>query len=53
MDLLLEKLMKFEVGSQTDKFTFCEGFSRKNDWSIDYAKRCFEEYKKFIYLIKI
>lgn len=44
------KLQSFEIDDPNSDFTFTMRLARENGWSIDYAKRVVNEYKKFLYL---
>lgn len=50
---LHDELSRFEIGDKSCALTFIDRLCRENNWSQDYAKRCFEEYKRFIYLAMI
>lgn len=47
------KIKAFELDDPDATLTFSERLARENDWTIDYALRCIEEYKKFMFLICI
>ena len=53
-DELWIKLKDFSVESKNDlatiKFSFLERLAKENNWSIIYAIKVFDEYKKFLYL---
>lgn len=53
-DELWIKLKDFSVESKNDlatiKFSFLERLAKENNWSIVYAIKVFDEYKKFLYL---
>lgn len=56
MDLLIrneqlwDKLQKFSIDNPDAQFSFSKRLAKENAWSLNYAKRVIEEYKKFIYL---
>lgn len=50
---LLVKIQDFELDDPDVAFTFSERLARENGWTINYALRCIDEYKKFMYLICI
>jgi len=47
---LFKDIAGLEIGSENDVLTFTDRLCRENNWSKPFAKRCVEEYKKFIYL---
>lgn len=50
---LFTKIINFEIGDHNDKLTFVDRLCRENNWSSEFALRCVDEYKKFIYLAVI
>ncbi len=50
---LLNDITGFEIGSDNDALTFTDRLCRENKWSMPFARRCLEEYKKFIYLAAV
>lgn len=48
---LWQKIQSFELDDPEVEFTFTERLAKENNWAIDYALRCIDEYKKFMYLI--
>jgi hypothetical protein len=50
---LWEKIQAFELDDPDAALTFSERLARENAWTIDYALRSIDEYKKFMYLICI
>jgi hypothetical protein len=50
---LWRRIKAFELDVAGARFTFTDRLARENGWSISYAIRCVEEYKKFIFLICI
>ncbi len=47
---LLDKIMKFSLDNPEAKFSFSDRLCRENGWSVDYANKVINEYKKFIYM---
>lgn len=47
---LWEKISQFNFNDDCNDFKFSERLARENNWSLDYAKKVIEEYKKFIFL---
>ena len=52
-NLLLEKIMAFEIAPDNDVFSFKARLCRENNWSDEYADLCINEYKRFIYLAAV
>ncbi len=50
---LWEEIQAFELDDPNVALTFSERLARENAWTIDYALRSIDEYKKFMYLICI
>lgn len=48
---LWNSLQKFELDHPHSSFTFTHRLARENGWSMHYAIRAVDEYKKFIFLI--
>lgn len=48
--ILWSNLSKFKLDDENSSFKFSHRLARENGWSIKYAKRTIEEYKKFIFL---
>lgn len=48
---LLDKIEKFQLDDPFSSFTFSERLARENNWSLEFALRAIEEYKRFIFLI--
>jgi hypothetical protein len=44
------KIKNFKLDDTNSDFTFSKRLARDNNWSIEFAKKVIEEYKKFIYL---
>jgi hypothetical protein len=49
--LLWEKIQAFELDDPDSSFTFTDRLARENGWTLKYALRAVEEYKKFMFLI--
>lgn len=49
--LLWKKIQSFELDDPSAALTFTARLARENGWTIEYAVRTVEEYKKFIFLI--
>jgi hypothetical protein len=47
---LWKKISKFELDYEEANFNFSQRLARENNWTISYAKRVIEEYKKYIFL---
>jgi hypothetical protein len=47
---LWSALQAFQVDEPGTQFTFVKRLAQENHWSITYAQRVFEEYKKFVFL---
>ncbi len=47
---LWRRLAEFEVGPQDAVFSFVKRLARENRWSCEFARRVFEEYRRFLYL---
>lgn len=47
---LWSALQAFQVDEPGTQFTFVKRLARENRWSIGYAQRVFEEYKRFVFL---
>jgi hypothetical protein len=47
---LWKRLQEFNIDDQNSSFTLTQRLARENGWSIDYAKRVIEEYRRFLYL---
>jgi len=52
-NLLFESIMQFDIGADNDVISFKQKLAKENGWSLGYAHRCFEEYKKFLYLAAV
>lgn len=51
--LLWEKISQFSFDDDDNDFKFSNRLARENDWSLDYANKVIEEYKKFLFLCHI
>lgn len=47
------RIEKYDLDAVDATFPFSARLARENDWSIAYAKNVIEEYKKFMFLIKV
>jgi hypothetical protein len=47
---LWQALSSYEVGPPAADFTFTARLARENGWSLAYAARVFEEYRRFLFL---
>jgi uncharacterized protein (TIGR04222 family) len=47
---LWQKIRDFELDDPSSSLTFTERLARENDWSLGFADRVVQEYKRFIYL---
>ena len=50
---LWTKIQDFDIDDLDSDFTFTDRLARENGWTMEYAVRVVEEYKKFIFLICI
>jgi len=50
---LFSKIAKFQIDLEPSTLTFAKRLCRENSWAPDYAERCIDEYKKFVYLAMI
>lgn len=50
---LWRKIQAFELDDTTVSFSFTDRLASENAWTLEYALRCVQEYKKFIFLICI
>ncbi len=44
-------IQQFKIDDKTSQFKFSDRLASENLWTIEYAKRCMEEYLKFIFLV--
>lgn len=44
------KISQFNFNDEDNDFKFSDRLARENNWSLDYAKKVIEEYKKFLFL---
>ncbi|EGF27904.1 TIGR04222 domain-containing membrane protein [Rhodopirellula baltica] len=58
-DALWQKISHFPIGGESADWTatppaqglsFSQRLARENDWSIQHARRCIDEYRRFLYL---
>lgn len=47
---LWEKITQFNFNDEDNYFKFVDRLARENDWSLDYAKKVIEEYRKYLFL---
>ena len=47
---LWNRISEFELDYKEAKFNFSQRLARDNNWTISYARRVIEEYKKYIFL---
>ncbi len=50
---LWHRLMGFTVGRADVALTFVQRLARENGWTLEFAERVFEEYRRFLYLCMI
>jgi len=50
---LFDEISNFKIDTGHDALTFTERLCRENKWTSFYAKRCVDEYKRFIYLAMV
>ena len=48
--ILLDRLLTFQIDQPGTKLTFGRRLARENGWSLAYAERVIVEYKKFLFL---
>jgi len=51
--LFWTKIKNFELDDPDVDFSFSDRLARENGWSIEFALRAIEEYKKFMFLISV
>jgi hypothetical protein len=49
-DLIWARLLAFNFDNTGDALTFTQRLARENGWSIGFARRVVEEYRRFLYL---
>ena len=58
-DALWQKILHFPIGGESADWTatpptrglsFSQRLARENDWSIQHARHCIDEYRRFLYL---
>ncbi|WP_395065230.1 glycine-rich domain-containing protein [Flavobacterium sp.] len=47
---LWDKISQFNFNDEGNDFKFSDRLARENNWSLNYAKKVIEEYKKFLFL---
>ncbi|MFE8072355.1 hypothetical protein QQM79_14960 [Marinobacteraceae bacterium S3BR75-40.1] len=52
-DGLRERILAFQIGDEGDALSFGDRLARENGWSRSYARRCIDEYRRFVYLMAI
>jgi hypothetical protein len=52
-NMLMEKIMCFQVDTEGDALPFSARLCRENQWNTAYADRCITEYKRFLYLVAV
>jgi uncharacterized protein (TIGR04222 family) len=50
---LWRKICDFQIDDSDSSLTFTERLARDNRWTLDYARRVVEEYKRFVYLAMV
>jgi hypothetical protein len=50
---LWRRLAEFEVSPPGAVFSFTKRLARENQWSLEFAQRVFEEYRRFLYLCAV
>ena len=50
-EILWEKIRTFELDDPTISLTFTDRLARENGWTLEYALRTVDEYKKFMFLL--
>jgi len=51
--ILLDRLLTFQIDQPGTKLTFARRLARENGWSLAYAERVIVEYKMFLFLAAI
>lgn len=49
-EFLWERIQGFSLDASDADFSFSKKLAKEENWSLDFAKRAIEEYKKFVYL---
>lgn len=52
-EILWQKIKNFELDNPVARFSFSDRLAAENQWTLEYALRVIEEYKKFMFLICI
>lgn len=50
---LLDAIMAFDIDGDDPDFTFSRRLARESGWSIEFAQRVVDEYKRFVYLCMV
>ena len=50
---LWRKICDFQISGPNDSLTFTERLARENGWSIGFARRVVEEYRRFLFLAMV
>lgn len=50
---LIESILAFDIDGGTVKLSFAKRLARENQWSLEYAERVIQEYKKFVALAMV
>lgn len=50
---LWKKIKAFEIDDPDSSMTFTDRLARENGWTLEFALRAVEEYKKFIFLVGV
>ena len=51
--ILWQKINRFQMDEPGVELSFSDRLARENGWALEYALRCVQEYKKFMFLICI
>lgn len=49
-EVLWQKILDFQIDDPDAAFSFTDRLARENDWPLEFALRCVQEYKRFIFL---
>ena len=50
---LYESIMSFDIDGDDPEFTFARRLARENGWTLVFAERVIDEYKRFVYLCMV
>ncbi len=50
-DELWNTIQSFEIGSSTAELSFVNRLARENNWTLKYAERVIQEYRRYVYLV--